>query len=52
MNKISITLTKKAIGALSDIYKRMINNDSTQDIVEDFIYGEKYSKLRKEFNYE
>jgi hypothetical protein len=35
---------------INDIYNRMINNDNTQDIVDDFIYGKKYSKLREEFN--
>ena len=33
MNKISITLTKKAIGALSDIYKRMMEESRNQRIV-------------------
>lgn len=50
INELSLNINTK--DSINDIYKRMINNDSTQDIVEDFIYGEKYSKLRKEFNYE
>ncbi len=37
--------TKKDI---EDIYERMITDDSTNDIVEDFIYGERYYNLRLE----
>lgn len=35
---------------LDDIYGRMVSNDNTQDIVEDFIYGDRYSIIRKEFS--
>lgn len=33
---------------IEDIYERMITDDSTNDIVEDFIYGERYYNLRLE----
>jgi hypothetical protein len=32
-----------------DIYRRLSNNDETNDIVEDFIYGDRYKNLRNEF---
>ena len=32
-----------------DIYRRMSDNDETNDIVEDFIYGDRYKILRNEF---
>lgn len=35
---------------IEDISKRMRNNDETNDIVEDFIYGYKYEKLRLELS--
>ena len=33
----------------NDIIKRMEDNDSTNDIVEDVIYGDVYEELRNEF---
>ena len=33
----------------NDILKRMEDNDSTNDIVEDVIYGDVYEELRNEF---
>jgi len=33
----------------NDILKRMEDNDSTNDIVEDVIYGDVYEDLRNEF---
>jgi hypothetical protein len=47
IQELSLNINTK--NSINDIYNRMINNDSTQDIVEDFVYGEKYSNLRKEF---
>ncbi len=34
---------------IEDIYVRMNRDDDIRDIVEDFIYRERYSKLREEF---
>lgn len=34
---------------IEDIYNRMKNGDETNDIVEDFIYGNKYEKIRSKF---
>lgn len=34
---------------MEDIYNRMRNGDETNDIVENFIYGSKYEKLRSKF---
>jgi hypothetical protein len=34
----------------NDILKRMEDNNSTNDIVEDVIYGDVYEDLRNEFN--
>jgi hypothetical protein len=36
--------------AVEDILRRMEEGDSTNDIVEDFIYGECYAQLRAQFN--
>lgn len=35
---------------LEDVLYRMNNDDETNDIVEDFIYGSKYESIRKYFN--
>jgi hypothetical protein len=35
---------------LEDVLYRMNNDDETNDIVEDFIYGSKYEVIRKYFN--
>jgi len=35
---------------LEDVLYRMNNNEETNDIVEDFIYGSKYESIRKYFN--
>jgi hypothetical protein len=35
---------------ITDILKRMGSNESVNSIVEDFIYGDRYKSLRKEFN--
>lgn len=35
--------------AIDDILTRMSNNESTNDIVDDFIYGDIYKKLRNQF---
>lgn len=48
MNKYKDNI--KSQDEIEDIYERMNNDDSTNDIVEDFIYG-KYSKLREEFKH-
>lgn len=34
---------------IQDINNRMRNGDETNDIVEDFIYGSRYDKLRSKF---
>jgi len=47
-DELSVNINTK--NTVNNIYNRMINNDNTQDIVDDFIYGKKYSKLREEFN--
>ncbi len=36
--------------AVEDILRRMEEGDSTNDIVEDFIYGECYAQLRAQFD--
>ncbi len=38
---------KQISDLLEDILDRMNNNDETNDIVEDFIYGRKYEYIRK-----
>lgn len=48
MNKYKHNIKSK--DEIEDIYERMNNDVSTNDIVEDFIYG-KYSKLREEFKH-
>lgn len=44
-NKKTVTHPEILI-ILNNIEKRMINNDSLNNIVEDFVYGKKYEKLR------
>jgi hypothetical protein len=40
---------KDIVDMIDDINYRMYNNDETHDIVEDFIYGSRYNKLRSKF---
>ena len=42
----SIATNEEIVTIMNDIEKRMENNDELNDIVEDFIYGVKYQKLR------
>ena len=42
----SIVTNQEIVAIMNDIEKRMENNDELNDIVEDFIYGVKYQKLR------
>lgn len=41
----------KSQNEIKDIVKRMNSKESINSIVEDFIYGDSYKTLRKEFNY-
>lgn len=40
----------KILDIFQDIAKRMEDNESTNSIVEDFIYGQKYSLLKSEYS--
>lgn len=44
-NKSTVS-NQEIVAIMNDIEKRMENNDELNDIVEEFIYGVKYQKLR------
>ncbi len=49
-NREALCAYPNIASSIDDISTRMVSNDSAQDIVEDFIYGDRYSIIRQEFS--